>query len=98
MYKQEFINYLNTQGIEDYKHTIGYYLTWASQSGIDVLAPTYTTVIDFVNHNIQAGVSSGTINNRIKAMRKYYKFLLDIGKVTPDIVDQVRKFKNITYR
>ena len=95
MYQQEFENYLTAHGIEDYKTTIRYYISWSNQNQLDILNPTYTTIIDFVAHNIAAGINNGTINNRLYAIRKYYAFLIDIGKVDAKILDEIKKFKNL---
>lgn len=96
MYTDEFKNYLVSHGITlEYESALSYYLRWCTQSSVNVLDVKYIDIMNFVSYNVQGGVGNGTINNRLKAMRKYYTFLSEIGKVPVTILEEVGKFKNL---
>lgn len=96
MNEPEFRNYLISHGITlEYANALSFWIRWCNQNGVDILLPSYTDVMNFVSCNVQADVSNGTINNRLKALRKYYVFMVQTGRVPPGIVDEVGKFANL---
>ena len=96
MYEPEFKNYLISHGITlEYLSAVSYWIRWCNQQGVDICLPTYSNIMDFVSQNVQADVSNGTINNRLKALRKYYVFMVETGRVPPGIIDEVNKFVNL---
>ena len=96
MFENEFKNFLISHGITlEYENAVSFWIRWCKQTGVDILLPDYTDIINFVAYNIQAEVSHGTINNRLQAIRKYYVFMVETGKVPPGVIDEVLKFKNL---
>ncbi len=96
MHEPEFRNYLISHGITlEYENALSFWIRWCKQSKVDIMLPSYTDIMNFVAYNVEAEISNGTINNRLNAIRKYYSFMVETGRVPPGVLDEVNKFKNL---
>ena len=58
------------------------YLQWIIQNQIQTTEATYNDLLTFIDHCTTEGDSKGLINRKLSAIRKYYEYLLYIGKAT----------------
>lgn len=58
------------------------FLAWAEQEQIRVAEVAYNDLLTFVDHCTAEGDSKGLVNRKLSGIRKYYEYLLYIGKTT----------------
>lgn len=103
---QEFVTYLKVSGYSDsYSKRVIEFLIFCQNLAIDYENVTYTDFNNFMlqlkNENRRGwdkdqGLSGGYINNKLKAIRAFYKFLI-LSKGIGEKADiEIRKFKLVT--
>lgn len=74
-----------------YYFNIRVFLDYLESKGISYDSITYNIVSDFILH-LKTDKSPGTVNNYIKAIKCFYRFLIKTDKVTESLLVIVNKF------
>lgn len=91
---EEFKIHLTANGyIEDYSYKIKYYFTYCEINSIDIYNINLLILNQYFLSLRQKSFSSGYINNFIKALRFFYKYLRDTNKITENIYQETYKIK-----
>lgn len=93
----EFEEYLEAQGFgKTHYFNIKKFLTFCENSDIKVGELNYTFFNKYLLYLQKSKYDRGYINNLIKAVKSFYKFAIDSGKVDIAVLDTLSKFKLLT--
>lgn len=88
-----FEDYLKVNGLSRlYLHCIRIYLQYLEKKQLDVLAINYDIINRFILDQKDRKISKGHLNNILKAMRRFYKFLQISQSADVQLLETVRKF------
>jgi site-specific recombinase XerD len=95
VYLQEFINDSLAKGYSGlYRCYIPLYLQYCSKNNINPLEANYATINKYVLFLKEQKLTEGTINNYIKTIRSYYKFLTNCLQVMKaESLENINKYK-----
>ena len=97
MYSQilkDFKVHLEASGYDtNYWYKIKYYLIYCTTNNIDIYHVNLLILNQYFLTLRQQSYSNGYINNFVKALRFFYKYLRDVSKVTEDIYQEMYKIK-----
>jgi len=90
----EFKAYLKVKDYSNlYLNLVTVYLSFCSKSNLDFKVITYQNLNSFILYLKDKKLSNGYINNFIKSIRFFYKFLVDIDMLKPNILNIINKVK-----
>jgi integrase/recombinase XerD len=78
----EFANWLIKQkyslkSIKTAKSFVGQFLSWIVKENITIETADYETVLNYINHEKQRGISKAGINNSLNTLTNYFDYLIE---------------------
>lgn len=93
---QEFDNYLKVKGYSNvYLNNIKPYLLFITVSRKDIYNINLNDLLSYLLDQNQRGIGKGRINNLIKAIKFFYIFLFETGKVSDIVLGETKKLKQV---